>query len=218
VPYKTPLKTATLTATGTPAGGTYSWSTTSQLVTLSNAGAATVTVTSVNPSQMRNDVPINVTYTVNGVSASATANATVQKPTALAKTGTDTTTGPRACTAGSFRACRVTRTFDYQVKDQFGDGMAFSNMPFTDAITTGTTNTCNLTSYNTTAANQITNAGGTFGESLSICAPACRTTGGACVSSGGCTTTASQVWTINGVALPTIALTYRCFEILADGN
>jgi hypothetical protein len=217
VPYKDPIKSITLTATGTPSGGTFSWTTTSSLVTLSNATSATVTVTSVNPSMNKNDVPIKVTYTVNGASANATANATVQKPTSLAKVGTDSTTSPTACMAGSNPGCSITRTFDYQVKDQWGDTMAFGNMPFTDAITTGSQNGCNLGGYNVTPAGQSTMADGTFHESLGICAPACRVSG-TCVTSGGCTTTANQVWTINGVALSSIPLTYRCFQILANGS
>ncbi len=218
VPYKDPIKSITLTATGTPSGGTYSWTTTSALVSLTNATSATVTVTSVNPSTNKNDVPITVTYTVNSVSASATANATVQKPTSLAKTGTDSTTTPAACTtSGGLAGCSITRTFDYQVKDQWGDPMAFGNMPFTDAITTGSPNGCNLGGYNVTPPNQSTDANGTFHENLNICAPACKVSG-TCVSSGGCTTNASQVWTINGVALSSISLTYRCFQILANGS
>jgi hypothetical protein len=76
-------------AVGEPAGGTYSWSTNSAKVSLSNTSSATVTIASVSASTSQNDVTITVTYTVNSQSASASRQLTVVKPSSLDATSTD---------------------------------------------------------------------------------------------------------------------------------
>lgn len=139
-----------------------------------------------------------------------------QVPTSLQKTGTDTTTSPAQCTAGTSEACGVTRTFKYQVLDQNGQPIKRS-MLFSDAIKGGSPNGCNLTSYNTTPPDTYTFPDGTFNETLRICAPACRS-GSMCIT--GCTTAASQTWTVDGVALngDVKSLSYQCDKILVNGG
>lgn len=86
-----------LTATGTPSGGSYSWSSTSSRVTLSNTTSATVTVTSASASSAVGDVPVTVTYTYNGKSSNATQNVTVRKPTSLYVESDTTDPNGKAC-------------------------------------------------------------------------------------------------------------------------
>jgi hypothetical protein len=65
--------------------------------------------------------------------------------------------------------------------------------------------------------NQKTDANGQFGETLLICAPACKS-GGQCTT--GCSTAARQTWTVNGVQLNNDikALVYKCNAITVNGK
>jgi hypothetical protein len=228
------VNTIQLTATGTPSGGTFSWSTTSQNVTLSNTSSATVTVTSVSKSGSQGDTPVSVTYTVNGQSGAATQNLTVQQPTSQSiVAGTSSTTAETSCTVnapGSPTGCGVTRTFTWQVLDQFGSAMPFTGMQFWDSITLGSTNQLYMGSTFTTTCTpqgktnsgpcqQTTNSSGQFFETspgLSVCSTVCYTNG-SCIAPSA-ETTAAQVYTVNGFATESIQLTYECNKILVNGN
>jgi hypothetical protein len=114
------------------------------------------------------------------------------------------------------RGLRFTRTFKYQVLDQHGNPIQ-RLMSLADTITTGSPNGCNLGNYETTPPGMDTSPDGTFNETLKICAPACRS-GSMCIT--GCTTTANQVWTLDGVALTgdQKTLSYQCDKILVNGG
>ncbi|MCE5308561.1 MAG: hypothetical protein LLG20_13060 [Acidobacteriales bacterium] len=92
----------TITAAGSPSGGNFTWTTSSQKVTLSNANSPTVTVTS-QPDQYSTsvgDVPIQVVYTFNGEpSKPATTTITVLKPVSLSRSQSDAN-GTHTCVAG----------------------------------------------------------------------------------------------------------------------
>mgnify|MGYP001082687970 CR=1 FL=1 len=219
--------TINLTATGTPSGGAYSWSTTSSKVTLSNTTSATVTVTSASASTAVGDVPVKVTYTYGGKSANATRNVTVQKPTKLAKVGTDLTTTEAPCTTGGgLSGCGVDRYFTYQVLDQIGAGSPInvSGMPFWDSIVTTSPDDLHLTGYTTTCdppntgpCGQLTDSNGRFSEHLGVCSTYCKS-GGTCCTAG--STGANQTWNVNGFSLTSDvkALSYQCDRILVNGN
>ncbi len=213
-----------LTATGNPGGGTFNWSTSSTKVALTNSTSATVTVTSQSESGAPNDVPIQVTYTMNNQSSTAVGFITVQKPTHLAIVpGTDSTTANGQCTLPDDRiGCGVTRTFIYEVQDRFFRPIQFAGMEFWDTIFAGSPNTCNLTGFKTTCrggtgpcAGAVTNSQGRFSETLGICSTICRSPAGECIT--GCATVANQLWRINGWEIP-VSLRYECNRILADGR
>ncbi len=199
-------KSITLTASGSPSGGTFSWNTTSGKVTLSNKTSATVTVTSVAESGSTGDVPIKVTYTKNG-EATATKNITVVKPTSLFlesditnQTGNMCTVpcldGSPGCTYDSYIRTRV-----YVVKDQFG--RQFPNIGI---------NTLDVresfSGYNSgCGANPP--AEGTpdttrFGDAFTLCHTACLPGG------PGCTSSATQTLTANGFPVRTVSVTWTC--------
>lgn len=141
-----------------------------------------------------------------------------QVPYKLSKVGTGSTSSQSQCTTappGSLPGCGVQRTFKYQVLDSNGNPIKRGGMPFTDAISTSSPNSCNLGGYTTTPPGQSTDALGQFTETLSICAPACRS-GSMCIT--GCSTGANQTWTVDGVALVNDikALSYQCNQILVN--
>jgi hypothetical protein len=223
------VNTVQLTANVAPSGGSFSWSTTSNSITLSNTTSATATVTSVAASTSQGDTPVKVTYTYSGRAFPATSWITVQKPSVLIINGPDTTTSESTCNAGVGTGCGVARTFTYQVLDQIGGGEPINSagMQIWDSITTGSVNQLGLTGYITTCTNKSagTNSGpcgvttSSSGEwlenSLGVCSTFCYSSG-TCVSAG--ETTASQVWYVNGFALPAQQITYECNKVLVNGG
>lgn len=155
----------------------------------------------------------------------------MQVPTSLSiVTGTSSTTAEASCkTSGGLTGCGVTRTFTYQVNDQNGDPIAINNMTVGDVICTTSTNQLNLVGYVTTCGGttgecsgtagpcgKYTNASGQFPEMLTICAPACYSSG-KCSTAG--QTIANQTWTVAGHQLNSDvkSISYQCNKILVNG-
>ncbi|HEV2852020.1 MAG TPA: hypothetical protein VHC97_04375 [Thermoanaerobaculia bacterium] len=225
-PLTVPLgdkNTVQLTAVGTPSGGTYSWTTSSNKVSLSNTSSDQVTVTAQTMSAAKGDVRVTVTYQTAQGSASAFLDLTVQKPSSLTRMNNSSTTSEASCTppgGTSGSGCGVTRTFTYIIYDQLGDPFQANAVTFWDKITNVSgQNGCNITTYKTTCPNNTgpcaKTTNGLIDETLGICSTACKS-GSSCIT--GCTTTAKQIWTVNGIALPEITLTYRCNQILVNGQ
>jgi hypothetical protein len=88
-----PTNCVPITANGQPAGGAFQWATTSQSVNLQDANMQTATVCSNAgfKSSKSGDVPVTVTYTVNGqTTPAATTTVTILWPNAI-QTATDVT-------------------------------------------------------------------------------------------------------------------------------
>ncbi len=202
--------TMPLTATGTPSGGTYSWTTTSGNVSLTGTTSSQVTVTAVVASMALNDTPITVTYTLNGSAPSATVNITVVRPTSLSlqsdtTNGTGHTcvggTGTNTCTqsyfsgTGSYTSYLRNRT--YHVMDQFGRWIAGYSMDLEESYTTPT-GQC--------ASNLLVTGGGT-GDTVTDCFYFCSST---CQSQGSCSVSATQTGTANGFTVLTESVNWTC--------
>ena len=153
----------------------------------------------------------------------ATINLTVQNPTSLSIVQNSSSTSAEASCGTN--QCGVTRMLTYQVLDQLGQAMQFP-MDFWDSISPQGSNGCNLQRFDTTCTpsntgpcGKVTTLSGQLFDSLPICAPACcNQSTGACVT--GCSTTATQTWTVNGVQLSSDVktLTYKCDSVLINGN
>ncbi|MGH9893534.1 MAG: RHS repeat domain-containing protein, partial [bacterium] len=181
-------------AQGTPEGGTYAWSNLDMdkvdLIVLSGTASespnrAKVVAKAQSASQF--DVQIKVRYEhPDALPIEGIKHITVQKPTSLTIVpGTSSTTAEGQCTVGGLAGCGVTRTFIYQVRDQFTNAMVVSDMPFWDSINAGSPNSCNLAGFTTTCSPSNTGpcpgkdtTDGKFLDTLDICAPACRSTTG----------------------------------------
>ena len=191
-------------------------------------------INSAKPSASLNDTVVQVTCSLNGETSNpSTLKLTVQQPTKLVKTGTDTTSAEAKCKTGSgSNGCGVDspgRQFTYQVYDQLSPANPIkASLDFFDFIqTVQGSNGCNLTSYTTTcpannnlSCGKLTVSGGTLPETLKICAPACLS-GTSCIAQ--CKngpTKANQTWTVNGFALSedVKALAYNCSSVLVNGQ
>ena len=201
----------TLAATGTPSGGTYSWTTSSSKVSLTNTSSATVTYTSVAASVNPGDVPITVTYTLNGQPGTSTVNITVSRPTSLSVV-TDTTnstghtcvggTGTNTCSqsyfpgTGSYTSYVRNRT--YHIMDQFNDWISGYPMQIRESYSTPT----GQCSQNATP---VTGSG--TGDTIPDCFYFCSAT---CQSGGSCGVSSTQTAVVNGYTVATKSVTWTC--------
>ena len=199
-------------ANGQPEGGAFSWSTSSQSVTLQNANTANVTVCSAlgKFSQNPGDVAVNVTYTVGGVpSSAATTTLTVLKPTTLVLNPNTDTTNPTGHTCiqgvGGFtdtqsyyvdsqigaRYTSYVRYRTYSVQDQFANTIPW-NMSLNE-------------SYIPIGSNVKTGSGpgATAPDYFFYCSQTCRQGGSDSVA-------ATQTITANNFTIATKAVTWTC--------
>lgn len=209
---------------------TYSWtSENTGVATISNGNGQDVYVNGVGGGETTIEATLTDQYGCQGVSP---ATVTVQVPTSLSiVAGTSSTTTESPCTTSNGLAgCGVTRTFTYQVNDQNGQPIKIANMPVGDVICNTSTDNLNLQGYTTSCGGttgscsgtagpcgKYTNANGQFPEMLSVCAPACKTSG-TCTTAG--QTIANQTWTVSGTALNSDvkSISYQCNKILVNGS
>jgi len=174
-----------------------------------------------------NGVIISVTCTdlnTKLTSTAKTATMTSQQPGSLTIAPPDNTS-EKNCTVQGNAGCETDRSFTYQINDTNGTAMAFAGLDFWDYITTGTQNSCNVSSYSVTCSGSVTSgqqtgncdakahtgASGQFSESLSVCATVCGSVqSGKCT--GSCSTGSTQTWIVNGYPI-TKSLTYQCNSI-----
>lgn len=179
-------------------------------------------------SKALNDATIQVTCSAYGKTSDPyTVNLTVQQPTKLVITGTDTTSAEAKCPANNPTGCGVTRTFTYQVYDQLSPANPIqASLDHFDGISAVLgSNGCNLGSYQTTCATNAscglqTQQNGSFSENLPICAPACISAGKCIGQCANGPTQANQTWTVNGFVLTgdIKTLSYNCTKVLVDGQ
>ncbi len=201
-----------LTASGDPAGGTYSWATTSSNVTLTNTSSATVTVTAAGASASIGDTPITVTYTLNSQSASSTANITVSKPTSLQMppvTDSTNTTGHTCDASASSNTCTLSkftgsgsytsyvRNRSYKILDQLNQWISGYALEIQESYTPP--------SGQCAGDSVVTSAG--FGDTVTDCFYFCSAT---CQSGGSCSVSATQTVTVNGFSVATKSVTWTC--------
>lgn len=159
-------KTIMLTAAGNPPGGTYAWSITNGAARASiTAGAATntATISGDTESAARDDVTVTVTYTApNGMMCTTTKTLTVQKPTSVGMTMTQTTYRHPDTNA----VCGYKKSITYQARDQFGDPIKVSGCPAEETVTVNAAGNNLTPAWNPQTGNTTTNACGQFSDCL----------------------------------------------------
>ena len=193
-----------LSASGSPAGGAYSWSTSSGHVSLTNATSPSVTVTAASASSAQGDVTITVSYSLNGQQAQASIKLTVKSPTSLGLVST-TSQSSGNCGTGSAGWMRIVQ---WQILDQFGGPIRLAT-DVADVINNSQPNTCGVGPA--TTGNGFSNANGQFPDTFSFCSPGCI--------AGSCQLQAAQTWVVNGVVMPNgISVFYTCRSITLNGQ
>ena len=204
IPY---VNTTTIMATGSPSGGSYSWSTTSARVTLSNTTSSTVTVTAVSESATTGDVTINLVYTYDG---KATPNVpipfTVQKPTFMDPILPGPGTAP-SCPSGT---SGPRKDILWQVADKNHNPIPF-RLPLYDTVTNVTPNSClNPAAGEGTAPGGGTGPGGRWNHKYRQCSSICN-------NGGSCSVTGTQTYFINGFEI-SLGFTMTCTSITVAGQ
>jgi hypothetical protein len=197
------VNSVTMTAQGNPTGGTYSWSTTSSKVTLSNTTSSTVTVTAASMSTSQNDTPIKVTYTVNGASSDATQNVTVQKPTSMGFVSV-VSDAANTCSSGQAGWKKV---IQWQVQDQTSHAVPILfALPTYDTLTAVQGhNACNLT-LSGTAPGGATGSTGIWEHTYKFCTTLCS-----------CETDSTQAFFVNGFEID-LSVVMKCDGITVAGH
>lgn len=204
-------------ARGSPSGGTYSWSTSSNKVTLSNTTSSTVTVTAREKSGSIGDVTLTVTYTyTDGRSDTENIQMTVQQPGGMRylQTTLNQVLGPHRRTRRGRLVAGWQKKIVWQVTDHLGQDMYF-RMPVGDTINNNA-NDCNVSSRGKgteLSEGKGTGDGGRWEHDYQLFTPVC-------LNGGNCAVTGFQRYTINGVVLSNDDKSYRyqCNGIQVEGD
>jgi hypothetical protein len=206
-----------ITATGSPTGGTFSWSTSSDRVTLSSSSGSATTVTARRKSDSVGDVVIDLAYTHNGRTVRVQIPMTVQQPTALKYLKTVKNepipagrTSRRGRSQSGWR-----KDIDWQVVDQFGRDMTF-RMPLGDTINNDVPNSCFTPKMG--EGTLLSEGKGTGGNGQWTHRYTLRST--ACTNGGNCASPGYQRYTVNGFVLSDDdkSYTYQCNGIHLEGD
>jgi hypothetical protein len=198
----------TLTATGNPSGGTYSWTAVSGggNITILNATSQSAIIQSVAVGTYT----VQVKYTVNSQSAAATTVGRVQQPGSLGVISNNTSLV--ACTnlPGSYNTQK--RSIQYQVLDTSSppQPIQVAGMNLTESLN-GISNTCKVPYPTATVGAQSGNNGYfPLPDTLQLCSPVCLPADANGNPTGSCSATVAQTWNVNGFAVKSDTLTYTC--------
>jgi len=206
-----------ITATGSPAGGEYIWSTSSDKISLSPSGNK-LTITAQKKSDQVGDVVINVSYKLSdGRHADGQIAMTVQQPNSFKYVAT-TFNGALSATRRTRRQRLVAgwkKTIDWQVMDHLGQPMQF-RMPVADTMNNKLPNDCfvpRMGEGTRLAESHGTGNGGQWTHVYELWSSAC-------VNGGICGVNGYQRYTVNGFALSNDDKDFRmqCDGIQVEGD
>ena len=198
-----------LTASPNPAGGTFNWTVASgsNLVTLLNSTSQTVIVQSVAVGS----ATIQVSYTLNSQSATATQGVKVQKPGSLGVVS-NTTPAFDCGKTGLPSYNTVDRLIQYQTLDTASPPVPIpvAGMNATESLTV-LSNNCNVAAPSPTI-DAMTLSNGNFpgADTLQLCSAACLPAGSNGQPLGSCSAQVAQTWTVNGFPVKSDTITYTC--------
>lgn len=213
------VDSVTMKAEGNFFSGTFSWSVINgkDKVSLTNTTSEYVTVTGLKESGAREDVTIQVTYTVNGQTARDQKAVTVQKPTAMkfvTVTLADRANPECAVIKDEFGGPTAGREKKilWRVVDKFGDPMKF-RMPLSSTTNpSARQNGCRLDLSGVNAARGArTDSDGSWEHHYHFCT-------GQCVAGRTCQTMGNQRYNVNGFPLTPIPFTFACGGISVSGD
>ena len=182
---------------------------------LDPASGSSATVTAAGQSSSTNDTYIQVSYTLNGQSATVLDEITVRDPSGLAivtDSGTEQDYNCQANGLGNY-TCGDQRFIQYEVTDQLG-AVQVAGIPVSEDLAPGV-NTCAVTP---TPRGGQTDSSGEVSQpdQLVLCTSACST--GVCPPPGSCQLAVTQKWYANGILVRTNSLVYGCKSITVNGG
>ena len=198
----------TLTATGNPSGGTYSWAAVSGggNIKILNATSQSATIQSVAVGTYT----VQVTYTVNSQPGTAVAVGTVQQPGSLGVISNNTQL--YACTnlPGSYNTQE--RLIQYQVLDTSSPPVPIqvAGMSASETLNV-TTNTCDVPPPIPSVGVKTGSNGYLSGpDTLQLCSAVCLPANGSGSPTGSCSLVLAQTWTVNGYSVKSDTPTFTC--------
>jgi hypothetical protein len=206
-----PMTNTQLTASGTPSGGIYQWTTSTGAVSLSGTSGQNVTATASSAGQ----TTLTVTYSISGQPASATQVITVQQPAGFSVvTGTDTGNEIHQCqyTDKTFAYNGVQRRLYYQLMDNASPAPTPINI--NGIAMTETYSTINdRCGFGTTpsTANGPTSGAGKWGDGFVDCVDACNPSSTNYHPT--CQSTFNHKWMADGIVVLNRTVTYACQSI-----
>jgi hypothetical protein len=208
-----------ITAIGSPSGGTYTWSKTSDKVSLSSTSGSTITVTANKPSDAVGDVVITLVYELPDGRRAPVQQIpmTVQKPSGMKYVSTtlNQATAPHRRTRRGRLVSGWKKIIVWQIVDQLGNPITF-RLPVGDTINNNT-NDCLVgrQGEGTPLSKGFGSDGmGLWPHTYELYSPVCLN-GGSC--SG---VTGFQRYTVNGFVLSNDDKSYRyqCNGIQVEGD
>ena len=199
------VNTIQLTATGSPGGGTYSWSASnSAVVTLTNASTATVTVQGASVGSSY----VTVTYTVNGQPGTASQPVGVQQPTSLSASPTASSI---TCQADTGNYSSQKDVIDYTVLDQGTNIIHFAGIPVVESFSPISNSCANVPSTPTPSSWETLGTGHlNEPDTLYMCSNSCMPANSSGQPQGSCTYKFTQTFTANGFPVQTKTITMTC--------
>lgn len=198
----------TVTATGTPSGGTYSWTAVSGAsnITILNGTSQSATLQSVAVGTYT----AQVTYTLNNQPATAVTAGRVQQPGSL---GVISNSTPQFnCANVGVQYITTDRQIQYQVLDTSSPAVPIpvTGMDLTETLN-GISNTCGG-QYPTPTKGAKSGSSGYFPlpDTLQMCSSVCLPANSNGGPSGICTMKVGQTWNVNGFPVKSDSLVYTC--------
>lgn len=203
------VKSIQITATGTPSGGNFSWTTSSNKVTLTNNTTATVTVTAVQASTQLDDVLLMLSYKINGEGPTVEIKLTVQKPSTFGFISETELSSAGDCPAGE---SGKQKSIVWEVRDHLNPSnpMNFA-LPTFDTVTNNTPNSCFAPAEGEgTEPGGSTGSGGRWNHRYRLCSTACN-------SGGQCQLQGTRAFFVNGFQI-NLPFTMTCSSITVAGH
>ncbi len=198
----------TVTATGNPTGGTYSWTALSggSNITILNATSQSATLQSVAVGTYT----VQVTYTLNNQPGTAVTVGKVQQPGSLGVISNDTYSFN--CANVGYAYTTQDRQIEYEVLDTSSPAapIPVAGMDLSETLN-GISNTCGG-QYPTPTQGAHSGSNGYFPapDTLQMCSSVCLPANASGGPTGSCTMQVGQTWNVNGFPVKNDSLVYTC--------
>ena len=197
-----------ITAIGSPAGGSFSWSTNNANVMLTNTSSNVVTTTAASVGA----ATITTTYTLNGESTSGNVKVNVFQPSSITSVADPPQT--HVCYSGASQYNGPAHQITYQIQSTVNGASVpvTSDVYMAETFTLLPRNPSGPPSCGATPAISAFTTNQTFNDTLNYCSTNCLPARNQ-TPTGSCILQLEHVWTANGFPVFDHTLTYTCTNI-----